>query len=397
MRFKIFLFITFTLQAQTQWEEKWLEQIHVLLREEKYSEASKNLNQLIQANPLLAEAYTLRGRINERTGQYDKALTDYGIALNLKPTELEANFNRAVAAYRLKRYDLAKPDFKRVLSIKSSETNTIYFRRSNNENVDKVVTAQSSISDLVYNYLGLIDTSLKQYDSAIFYFNAAISINATADYYAHRGLAYQSVGDHEKAMLDFTHALQLEPDHGVSKNNLAAIKKKEGNYAEAEKLLMEAKTSNPKSATHFSDMALLQMESGRYREAILNFDSAISKAPPDGELYLTRGLGKEKLNDLDGAMRDFEMALRIDDQWPKAWFAEGNIFMKKRMWTQAIENYSVAITFNERYALAYHNRAIANYQLGRFTEACNDIRLAESDGLTVDAKLKERCCRGGNR
>jgi tetratricopeptide (TPR) repeat protein len=388
----ILFLITFILQAQTKSEEKLLELVHQKIKEGKYSEANKNLSQLIQTNPSLAEAYTLRGRIDERTGQYEKALTDYGIALALMPNEIEANFNRGVAAYRLKRFDLAKPDFKKVLSIKSTETNTIYFRSTNNESTDKIFTAQSSISDLVYNYLGLIETSLKQYDSAIFYFNSAISINANADYYAHRGLAYQAKGDHEKALLDFNHALQLEPGHAVSKNNLAALKKKEGNYADAEKLLMEAKSSNPKAPNHFSDIAMLQMENGRYKEAILNFDSAITNAPKDGELYLNRGLAKEKSKDLDGAMRDFEIALRIDDQWPKAWFAQGNIFMKKKMWTQAVENYSAAITFSESYALAYHNRAIANYHLGKLTEACKDIRFSESLGIKVDSKLKERCC-----
>jgi tetratricopeptide (TPR) repeat protein len=109
-------------------------------------------------------------------------------------------------------------------------------------------------------------------------------------------------------------------------------------------------------------------------------------------LYLNRGLAKEKLNDLDGAMRDFEKALQIDDQWPKAWFAQGNIFMKKRMWTEAVENFSAAITLHETYGLAYHNRALAYFHLGQFPKACQDILSAETNGTKVDVKLKAKSC-----
>jgi tetratricopeptide (TPR) repeat protein len=314
------------------------------------------------------------------------------IAVELMPESPEILLNRAILAYKLKRFDLAKPDFRRLLTFRGTETNMVYFRQSNNEGVDNIMTAQSNIQDQVYNYLGLIEYSLENLPSSVLYFDSAIAINKRQpDYFAHRGLTRLKQNEFQSAQQDFYQALRIEPDHAVSKNNLATLKRKEGNVAEAEKLLREAKLANAKAQQHHSGLALLQLESGQYAEAILNFDTAILIEPKDGELLVSRGLAKEKLNDLKGAMRDYTRAIQLDEQWPKAWFMQGNIFLKQNQLNEALENYSMAISLDENYSLAYHNRAITYMKLGNQKSACTDIHLAEK-GMSVDAKTITRMC-----
>ena len=129
-----------------------------------------------------------------------------------------------------------------------------------------------------------------------------------------------------------------------------------------------------------------------FLKVILNFDSAIVLNPKEGELFINRGLAKEKIKDWNGAGRDFQSALSIDSEWPKAWFVEGNHFMKRQQWTKALENYSVAITFDENYALAYYNRAIVNHQLKHFDNACSDLKKAETNGMTIQSEMKSKFC-----
>ena len=161
---------------------------------------------------------------------------------------------------------------------------------------------------------------------------------------------------------------------------------------EAEKFLLQAKSSNKYLPEHYTNLALLQMENGRFREAILNLDSAIALDKTDGELYINRGLAKEKVKDWKGAAKDFERALQIDAEWPKAWFVQGNHFMKLKKWNEAFENYSVAIAFNENYGAAYYNRAIVQYELGRKKNACQDLLTAQTKGMKIELKMKSRFC-----
>jgi len=379
--------------AQNKSEAKLLEISSQKLHDGKWDEALRYVNQVLATNPALTDAYLLRANIHEKLGNENEALTDYSIAIDLSPQSPEVYLNRAVLAYKLKRFDLAKADFGKLLSTETSETNTVYFSQSDNGGYDKIFTTQSRIRDLIYNYLGLIETQLDQYETGILYFDSAIAVNPhNADYFAHRGQAFLKSGNKEKAIQNFYFALKLNPEHSISRNNLAAIKQSEGSIDEAEKLLQEAKQGNTQSANHHSDLGLLLLGTGRYKEAILNFDTAIAIEPVDGELYVNRGLAKEKTGDFTGAMRDFEVALLSDPKWPKAWFVQGNNFMKQGMLEQALENYTVAISYDEEYALAYYNRAIVQYKLGEIKNACSDIRIAESKGITVDSKMRSKFC-----
>ena len=59
----------------------------------------------------------------------------------------------------------------------------------------------------------------------------------------------------------------------------------------------------------------------------------------------------------------------------------------------AIEDYTVAITFSPDYANAYYNRAIARQKLKQAAEACQDLQKAESLGMAVMEKVKKEICK----
>ena len=355
--------------------------------------AKDYLNRCLIANPTFAEGYAMRGEVNEKLSKPKEALTDYSIAIELLPDLTDSYLKRGVLAFSLDRFDLARSDFQKLLNIQNQETNMIYFRQSNNESFDKIFTLQSGIKDMIYNYLGLIETESENYDKAILYYDSAIHINPnTSDYYAHRGLAYLKQDRNDKATAEFEKALKLDPDHSISKNNLAAIRTKEGRLDEAEKYLREAKAVSQRTPDYFANLGILQYESGRYREAILNFDSAIAISSTEGDLYINRGLAKEKAGFLKSALQDYNIAIRIDSQWPKAWFVQGNYFMKHGEWEKALENYTVAITFDENYSLAYYNRAIVNHQLKQNEKACADLMTAEKKGMVIEEKIRSAFC-----
>lgn len=394
MRWLIIILTLLTASAHGQKlsPEKLLAQAADYIKVGDYTQALKPLQTCIEKFPLEAEAYHVRARVWENLNKLNEALTDCNVAVELLPDSPEILLSRAVLAYKLKRFDLAKADFQKLLRLNHTETNQVFFRVSNNEGVDNVMTAQSNVRDQYYNYLGLIEHSLGHHTIAILYFDSAIAYNPRqSDYYAHRGLTKFESGQVQKASDDLYMALKLNPEHAVAKNNLATVKRKEGKTAEAEKLLYEAKLANAKSQQHHAQLAMIQLESGRYTEAILNFDTALLIDPTDGELLLARGQAKEKNKNLNGALKDYGHAILIDNAWPKAWFMQGNIFLKQGKLKEAIENYSAAITLDDSYSLAYHNRAIAYLKSGSKQAACSDIQKARK-GMSVDSRIVNQMC-----
>jgi tetratricopeptide (TPR) repeat protein len=379
--------------AQEKLGRQFFELAEQKVKDKEWNSAKDYINQCLIATPTHAAGYAMRGEINENLGKPKEALTDYSIAIELLPELTDCYLKRGVLAFSLDRFDLARADFRKLLTIQDQETNMIYFQQSNNEQFHRIFTIQSGIKDMVYNYLGLIETRSDSYTTAILYFDSAIRVNPNdPDYYAHRGLAYLNQEEIESASNEFKKALKIDPDHSISKSNLATIRRKQGRLAEAEQYLKEAKSISQRTPDYFSNLGLLQLESGRYKEAILNFDSAISISPTEGELYINRGLAKEKAGEFKSALQDYSHAIRIDSEWPKAWFVQGNYFMKQNEWEKALENYNVALTFDEDYSLAYYNRAIVNYQLKQYDKACADLRKAETKGMVPEVKMKEIFC-----
>ena len=383
-----------SLFAQQKLGLAYFERAQQKISEGDWPAAKDYLNRCLIDVPNYAEGYALRAEVNEKLDKPQDALTDYSIALELLPTLADCYLKRGILAYSLERFDLARSDFRKLLHLRDSETNRVYFRQTNNEHFDKIFTLQSNIRDMLYNYLGLLETKAGNYGDAVLFLDTAIQINPnTPDYYAHRGLAYLQVSDYDKANEDFEQALRLDPNHAISKNNLATLKRRQGRLEEAEQYLKEAKELSPRSADHYGNLAILQYERGIYSQAIHNFDSAIALNPVAGELFINRGLAKEKIQDYSGAFQDFNRALQIDSEWPKAWFVQGNYFMKQHQWQEALENYSTAIAYDENYSFAYYNRAIVYYQLKQYSKACTDLRVAREKGIIPEDNMQEKFCR----
>jgi tetratricopeptide (TPR) repeat protein len=95
---------------------------------------------------------------------------------------------------------------------------------------------------------------------------------------------------------------------------------------------------------------------------------------------------RQASGDLDGAIADLEMALRLAPGLSTAYSNLGNLYAKKGWTDKAIEQYNRAIQFNLNESKAYHNRAGAYMTLGRRWDAIRDFDRAISlDPNLVDA------------
>lgn len=358
-----------------------------------YTRAVSLLDACLEQKPGFTDAYFLRATAREQLKDAEGALTDYSIYLEMRPDNLEALFSRATIRFQLKKYDQAREDFVRLLHLPPGETQSVYYNRGATAvGVNQVITAQGTTRPILYNYIGMIDLRKKAYAQAAAWLDSAIRLDGKeADYYVNRALARQNLGDSTAALADYTKALALNPRHTMALHNIAVFKRASGAGREAEDPLEQAIDSDSSMLYPYLERAWQRMEGGYYKGALADYNKALEIEDKDPEIWLSRGLVKERLKDFTGAFSDYTQAISLKEDYIKAWINRANVLMKQERYKDAADDYTVALVYNVNFGPAYYNRAIARYHL-KAADACQDLQKAEALGMKADPKMKARIC-----
>ncbi|MEX1238833.1 MAG: tetratricopeptide repeat protein [Cyclobacteriaceae bacterium] len=369
------------------------EEADAAYNEDKYREALALLDECLKHYPGYYEAYSLRGSVKEALKDNDGALTDYSIYLEQFPESLPALLSRAILRYRIGFFDQAKEDFSKLLTMNPTETNTVFYRQNMTVgDRNPVMTPESGHKSYIYNYLGLTAAKLKDHKTAIAYYDSALRLNpGEPDYFVNRGLSKEAVSD-ATAAADYEQALKLNSRHNLARHNLTALKAKQGQTMTFEDRLTETIQEDSTMLYPYLERALQRFEGGYYKGAVEDYTSALEIAPANEEIWLGRGLAREKLKDYEGAFSDYTKAIDIKEDFFKAWINRGNVLFKLERYRDAIEDFNVALVYRSNYAPAVYNRAMAKIKMKNKAEACADLRLAESFGMEIDAKVKSKIC-----
>jgi tetratricopeptide (TPR) repeat protein len=359
-----------------------------------YTKALALLNQCLTERPGFTEAYYIRASAREQLKDFEGALTDYSIYLERKPDNSEALFSRGLIRYQLKKYDQAYEDFTRYLNVPPGATQTLYFNRSpGTSGNNPITTAQSGNRPLIYNYLGVIDQKQNNLQRSVAWLDSAIRLSPKeADFYVNRGLSKQSMKDSTAALDDFNKALSINPRHPVALHNIAVFKRLKGERKASEDPLEQAIDSDSSMLAPYLERAYQRLEGGYLKGALDDYNKALEIEPKDPEIWLSRGIVKERMKDYTGAFSDYTKAIDLKEGFVKAWINRANVLLKQERYADAVEDYTAALIYTPDSAPAYYNRAIARYKLNKYTEACEDLKKAEALGFKPEAKLKDKIC-----
>jgi tetratricopeptide (TPR) repeat protein len=360
---------------------------------QSYKTALAHFNECLRIDPYYMEAYYSRAQVRESLGDSRGALTDFNIYLESKPQNSDALFSRAMLRYQYKQWAVAREDFLKLLSSPPGETKSIFFA-PNKEGGTQISSTQSNMKSTFLNYIGMIDTKLKKYKSAIHYFDSAIALEPkNSELFVNRGWAYQEALDTLPAVSDYQKALALNPEGSLARHNLAVLSAKKGNLKEGEKLLSEAIERNPEEPHFFVARAINFTAQGDLQKALLDYNSAIQIDNADADTWTKRGLLKEKMKDLNGALADFTQSIKIKDDNENVWLYRGDLMMKLNKTKDAIEDYTIAITHQPEFGHAYYHRAVAHQRGSNLIKACADLKQALSLNVKIDEKSKTLTCK----
>jgi tetratricopeptide (TPR) repeat protein len=209
------------------------------------------------------------------SGNYERAVEAYNLALEKDPDFAMALHNRGFALARLGAYDQAIEDFNRALTVDPKNA-LIYYNRG---------TAWDKKGD---------------YHRALQDFNRAIQLKPdNPDVFCARGIVLDKLGQYGKAVDDLIRTLQLDPGYEEALGNLAWIFATcpDGAYRNGERAIDLAQKAMDMDATPYrlDTLAAAYAEAGRFHEAVRTQQQAIQQFSRLGNAALMAG-ALERLN-----------------------------------------------------------------------------------------------------
>jgi len=130
------------------------------------------------------------------------------------------------------------------------------------------------------------------------------------------------------------------------------------------------------TAEEWFNSAYNKGESGDKQGAIADYNQAIKIKPDYALAYNNRGNAKYNLGDKQGAIADYNQAINIKPDYADAYNYRG--IAKKNLgdYQGAIADYNQAIKIKPDYADAYNNRGLAKYELGDYQGEIADYNQA---------------------
>ncbi len=133
---------------------------------------------------------------------------------------------------------------------------------------------------------------------------------------------------------------------------------------------------DPKYAVAFFNRGSLKQHHGDDRNAIADFDSAISINPDYGAAYNGRGKSLTELGDYKKALLDFDEAIGIDRSNADAHNNRGFVKYLEGREKEALRDFDRAVSINPDFAIAYSNRGHVLFNQGKFGKAAEDFSQA---------------------
>jgi serine/threonine-protein kinase len=288
--------------------------------------ALENCRKGAERDPGLAAAHICLGRVFVGTGNYEKALDEYGRAVELEPTNDSVHGGLAYAYEQLGRLNDAEKTFKQAIAVRPNYWATYNWLGLFYEDHARYEDAAAMFSHVVslapdsftgYYNLGGVRTLQGKYTEAIPLLQRSLGIRKTAFGTSNLGTAYFQLHDYANAAAAFEQATQLDPKNYVLWGNLGDAyywaKARRGEaaaaYSKAIALGEEELRVNPRDAEVLSSLSMYHAMRGERKPALDNLDAALRANPKSPNMLFNAGIVYQQLGDTQHALDALEKAV----------------------------------------------------------------------------------------
>ncbi len=219
---------------------------------------------------------------------------------------------------------------------------------------------------------GQVKQVLNDLQGALDDYNASVSCYPSFEGFYDRAVLKIASGALADAMVDLNKAIEMDPIRIEAYNNRGAIFCQLGNFTEATQNYNQALQLDPQNHRAILGTGLLKQAMNDLPGAMSDFDAALSiEHSYDG--YLDRAVLKMALKDFEGARRDLSLASQIDPLKPEAYINFGVIEMNTGNAMRAVKEFNNAIDVKADDFRAYLCRGFAEINLAAYKEAVADL------------------------
>jgi tetratricopeptide (TPR) repeat protein len=168
------------------------------------------------------------------------------------------------------------------------------------------------------------------------------------DAWYNRGRAYIDLHQYDKALADYSKAIELMPNHPTPLNNRG--------------------------------VAYSQM--GRHHKALADFSKAIELDPKNSAIWNNRGWAYLLLHQEEKALADFSKAIELDPNDATTWNLRGDAYAALQQWDKAIADWSKLLELDPKNAEAWNKRGVTYSFICEWNKALADC----SKALDLQAK-----------
>ena len=191
----------------------------IFKREGNYNAALEMYTEAIHMNKAETDALVNRGNIYFNNKQYDLAITDYNACLKVDSMKQQAIENRGSAYGAIGKYDLALVDMNKAIQMNPDSKNgyanrAVFYQLKGSDreairDFNKHLEVNQNRDADILNSIGISYLNLKNYDSALAIFSEAIQQKQLGAFYSNRAMAYFSLGKKAEARSDVAKAESL--------------------------------------------------------------------------------------------------------------------------------------------------------------------------------------------
>ncbi len=291
------------------------------MRVQRYNEAEKEFEEILQLNPKNDYAQFRLGILYiDRDRDHKKAIDYFDKAIALNKKYADYYLNRGWALQFLGQYSKAIDDFSHGIALKP-ESGSFYSNRGEcYEKIEEWKKAEKDYQSAIkysegnkdYYYSKLARISMKT--GSKLKFNRD-NIPLLVD----RGRAYVAKKEYSLAKKDFLHAIKLNPSDPASYYELGTLyAEKLHDTTNALNYLSKAIEKDKGNRDYVFKRGLVLFNLKEYAKAKKDFSQAIQLKPEAGQTYYYRGQCNRKLGLKDQARDDYLNAKKFDPSWSGA-------------------------------------------------------------------------------
>ncbi|HEX3146927.1 MAG TPA: tetratricopeptide repeat protein [Gemmataceae bacterium] len=220
---------------------------------------------------------------------------------------------------------------------------------------------------------GLTYVQHGEYERAVVEFTAAIQSDPRlVSPYVSRGDALRLRGEYERAIADYSQALRLEPQHLAALLNRGLVYRMTGRPELALTDLTEALRLDAKNVVARNGRGGAHADLKQYDQAVADHTQALRIDPSLAWAHQSRGDAYAGLGEFDRAIADYTQALRLNPHFPLAHANRGDAYRLAGDLDRAAADYTEALRLDPLNPRILTNRGDAYRRQSRFELALAD-------------------------